>query len=255
MTIGPRKKEIDVLIQDSTSPFVQYFLMNELKTDIALTAPVAIGDEVVNVSAGHGFTGATGEHIVMFENNRVLQLAVKSVATNAITIAEPSTVVYTVAEAAIVRGNILMNVKGDVTPVEFKMEFRNFDIPIDFSQAIMTMQHGTNVPDDGKFGGLAALAKGVYYHKEDGAVFSLGNYTNNQDFKDIGATIEYTDKAPAGTNGTNVTINLKEVFGQVMRIDPDISDIVKGVVRDDIGTVAGMAKFTTSLIGSYTSGE
>ena len=92
MTIGPRKSEIDVVVQDSVSPLFQYFMMDELKTDITLTAPVAIGAEVVNVSAGHGFTGAAGEHITLFENNRYLQLAVTGVATNAISIAEPSTV-------------------------------------------------------------------------------------------------------------------------------------------------------------------
>ena len=253
--IGPGKKEVDVVIQDSTSPFIQYFLMNELKTDITLTAPVALGDEVVNVSPGHGFTGAAGEHIVMFENERVLQLAVKSIATNAITIAEPSTVEYTVDDAIIIRGNILMNVDGSGGDVEFKMKLRNFTVPVDISQVIMTMQHGANVPDDGKFGGIAALSGGVYYLKEDGSVFSLGNYTANQDFKDIGGKVEYTSKAPAGTNATDITVNMKEVFGQVMRLDPKIDDIIKGIVRDKIDAGEGMAKFTTSLIGSYTVGE
>ena len=255
MTIGPRKKEIDVLIQDSVSPLFQYFMMDEQKTDITLTAPVAIDDEVVNVSAGHGFTGAAGEHIVMYENNRYLQLAVTGVATNAISIAEPSTVAYTVADAAVVRGNILMNVDGSSTPVEFLTKLRNFTVPVDISSVVITMQHGTNVPDDGKFGGLAALTKGIYWHKHDGAVFSLGNYTMNQDFRDVGGSVEYTTKAPAGTNATNITFDIKEIFGQVIRLDPRINDFMKAVVRDNINSGAGMAKLTTSFIGSYTVGE
>ena len=68
--IGPGKKEIDVVVQDPTSPLFQYFLMNEQKTDITLTAPTVVGSSVVNVSPGHGFTGAAGEQIVLFENNR-----------------------------------------------------------------------------------------------------------------------------------------------------------------------------------------
>ncbi len=253
--IGPGKKEFDVTIQDPTSPLFQYFFMNELKTDITLTAPVGIDDEVVNVSAGHGFTGAAGEHIVLFENNRYLQLAVSGVATNAISIAEPSTVEYTVADAVVIRGNILMNVDGSSTDAQFDVKLRNFTIPIDISQVVITMQHGANVPDDGKFGGLAALGKGVYFHKHDGTVFSMGNYTTNQDFKDVAGAAEYTDKAPAGTNATNISFDIKEVFGQVIRLDPNVNDFLRGTVRDNISAGAGMAKMTASLIGSYTVGE
>ena len=255
MTVGPGKKEVDVVIQDQTSPLVQYFFMNEQKTDITLTAPISIGDEVANVSAGHGFTGAAGEYISLFQGNRYLQLAVTGVVTNAISFEEPSTVDFATADTDVIRGNILMNVDGSGGDINFDVLLRKFDVPIDISEVIITMQHGANVPDDGKFGGISALAKGLYFHKYDGSVFSLGNYRENQSFKDTGGRIEYTDKAPAGTNATNISFNIKEIFGQVTRLDPNTNDFLRGVVRDDISPAAGMAKFTTSIVGSYTVGE
>jgi len=253
--IGPGAKEFDAFIQDQTSPLFQYFLMNEQKTDITLTADVVVGDESINVSAGHGFTAAAGEQIVLFENERYTQLRVISVSTNEIFVEEPVTIAFTVAGATVIRGNILMNVNGSVTPVDFIVQLRDFTIPIDISKIIITMQHGSNVPDDGKFGGLGALTKGLFFCKENDSTFSLGNYIQNQDFKDTGGEVEYTQKAPAGTNATNVSYNIKEIFGQVIRLHPAIVDIIKGVVRDNISTGAGMSKMTASLIGSYTEGE
>ena len=253
--IGPGSKEFDVVVQDSTSPLFQYFLMNEQKTDILLTSDVSVGDEVINVSAGHGFTAVAGEQIVLFQNERYTQLRVTSVTTNAISVEEPVTIDFTVAGATVIRGNILMNVDGSGPAVEFKVHLRDFTIPIDISKIIITMQHGANVPDDGKFGGLAALAKGLFFKKENDSTFSLGNYIQNQDFKDTGGTVEYTDKAPAGTNATNIVFDIKTVFGQVIRLHPTMTDMIIGIVRDDISTGAGMAKMTASLVGSYTEGE
>ena len=250
--IGPGKREIDVVIQDPTSPLFQYFLIKEDKTDILLTAPTVVGSSVINVSAGHGFTPVAGEQITLFEDNFVSQLRVVSVAADAITVEHPLTRVFSVANTAVIRGNILMNVNGAGGDIEFKLGFRNFDIPIDISKIIITMQHGANVPDDGKFGGLAALKKGLFFKKEDGSIFSLGNYIENQGFKDVGGVVEYTTKAPAGTNATNIVFDIKGIFGQVIRLDPSIPDSIIGVVRDNI---SAMDKLTASLIGSYTVGE
>ncbi len=244
-----------VTLQDSVAPLFQYFLMNEQKTDIALTSDVSVGDESINVSSGHGFTPVAGEQVTIFENNRYTQLRVTGVAADVISIEEPITIAFTAAGAQVIRGNVLMNVDGNASPTEFMLQLRKFTIPVDITKIIITMQHGTNVPDDGKFGGLAALAKGLFFKKENASIFSLGNYTMNQDFKDTGGDVEYTDKAPAGTNATNVVYDIQQIFGQVIRVHPSTNDIIKGLVRDNISTGAGMVKLTASLIGHYTEGE
>ena len=246
---------VDVFIQDQTSPLFQYYLMQEQKTDITLTSPVSEDDTVISVSAGHGFTGASGEVISIREGDLFEQAEVISVATNDITIDIPVAKNFTVA-AEVYRGNINFNVDGSSTEVEFKYTINaNGITPIDVSKVIITMQHGANVPDDGKFGGLAALTNGLYFRKVDSTRINLGNYKINKDFIDLGAIVTYSDKAPAGTNGTNVVFDIKDVFGQVIRIDPREGDYLLGVVRDKIDAAAGMAGMTVSLLGSYTEGE
>ncbi len=244
-----------VTLQDSTAPLFQFYMQNELKDDILLTAPVSVGDEVINVSTGHGFTAAPGEQITLFEDNRYTQVRVTGVAADAITVEEPITAAFTVSGAAVVRGNILMNVDGSGGDVIFQLNLRNFTIPIDLSKVIITMQHGILVPDDAKFGGIGALTNGLFFKKEDGSTFSFGNYIKNQNFRHMGGTIDYTPNAPAGSNSTTITFDLKAIFGQVIRLRPTELDKIVGIVRDNISAGAGMDELIVSFVGSYTEGE
>lgn len=237
------------------SPFFQYYLINELKDDITLTSDVDIDDNVINVHPGHGFTAASGEVLVIWENNRYMQFSVISVSVNAITVASLSPNHFSKENAVVIRGNKNINVDGSSTPVQFKTQLRDFSIPINITCIVATMQHGVYVPDDGKFGGLPILNNGLFFRKDNVMKFNLGNYKTNQDFKDLGGVVEYTDKAPAGTNATNVFFNLSNSFGQSLRIDPHRNDIFYGVVRDDISASAGMSKMTISMIGTYAIGE
>lgn len=246
---------LDVNIQSQTSALFQYYMMNEIKTDITLTSDASIGDETVNVSAGHGFVTdavSPGERIVLWENSRFCQLIVTAVSTNTLTLEEPLACDFTSANAQVVRGNISMNVNGSVTPVDFKLQLRNFTIPIDIGTVIITMQSGATAPDDGTFGGKAALTNGVFFRKEDSVTFSLGNYKSNQDFIDNGGDVTYSDSAPSGTYATRINFDIENIFGQVIRIDPNNNDYIFSEVRDNI---SGLDRFTVSFIGSYTSGE
>ena len=249
---------VDVNIQSQTSPLFQYFLMDEQKTDISLTSEISIDASVINVSSGHGFTAASGEYILVRNGDVFTQTKVKSVATDAITVEMPIDSRYPVFGTTVIRGNINMNIDGSAAPTDFICllpESSGAQIPIDISTIILTMQHGSNVPDDAKFGGLTALTNGIYFRKVNGDRLNLGNYQNNQRFRDIGAEVLYTEKAPAGTNGTIIKLPLEDVFGQVIRLNPRTNDCFLGHVRDDIDAVSGMVKMTVSLIGSLTKGE
>lgn len=251
------QKEIDNNPQSQTSALFQYLLMNEQKIDIALTSPITKNDEVIRVSAGHGFTGATGEHLVVRKGDAFEQLMVTGVSVNDISIEMPIANSFPM-DSTIIRGNVNMNIDGVSVPTDFKFildSLSGASIPIDISTVLITMQHKNNVPDDGKFGGLAALNKGVYFRKINGFNTNLGNYATNQEFKNVGAVVEYTDKAPAGTNGTNIFIEIEKIFGQVIRLDPRLNDGIIGHVRDLINDTAGMEGLTAAIIGSFTKGE
>ena len=255
------QKEIDVVIQSGTSPLFQYFLMDEQKTDITLTSPVSIDDEVVNVSAGHGFVGpitAPGEYMVVRNGDLFFQLKVTGVVSDAISVEMPIDDDFQVSGTTVIRGNINMNIDGAVAPTDFKCLLPSASgaiIPIDLSNIILTMQHGANVPDDGKFGGIAALTKGLYFRKTNSSKTNLGNYQDNHRFADIGADVKYTDSAPSGTHGTTITLDVEDIFGQVIRLDPRKGDCFLSHVRDKVDVVAGMEKLTVSIIGSFTLGE
>lgn len=252
--IGPGKKETDVNIQSQTLPLFQYFLMNEQKTNITLTTPISVDDEVINVSAGHGFTAVAGEYMVIRIGDLFTQVEVKSVASNAITVEMPIDTPFP-DTASVIRGNILLNVNGSSIPVDFKYTCDKnggvpATIPIDLNTVVITMQHA-GAADDSLFGDSAALSNGFYFRKINGDKINFGNYKNNQKFRDLGALVEYSDKAGGGNFSTSIVFNLKKVFTQEVRLDPRTADFVLGKVRDNIV----MVKFTVSLIGSFTSGE
>jgi len=254
----PASGGIDVNIQSQTSVLFQYYLTNEIKTDITLTSEISIDDEVINVSAGHGFIAAAGEVLIIRNGDNFSQLRVKSVNSNEITVEMPMNSVFSIAGTGIIRGNINMNVNGSVTPVEYKYSnpaILGATVPIDISKIIITMQHGANVPDDDKFGGLSALVNGMYFRKINGVIVNYGNYTRNSTFREVGGEVEYSSKAPAGTSGTNITFDIEGIFGQVIRLDPNDSDELLSYIRDNIDTGSGMAGMTVSLVGSFTSGE
>jgi len=247
---------IDVHIQSQTSQLFRYILMQEIKTDITLTSAASVDDTVINVSAGHGFVGpvtAPGEYIVLRSGDFFAQVKTKSVTDNAVTIVVPLDTAFTV-DAEVIRGSSYMNVDGSSAPVSFVCSLGDSGgvVPVDVQKVLITMQSGATVPDDGTFGGIPAIANGVYFRKNNTAPVNLGNYTSNQAFREIGGNIDYTQKAPAGTYATNIIIDIQEAFGQVIRLNPRTGDTIGAIVRDDIDA---LAFFTISLLGSYTEGE
>jgi hypothetical protein len=244
----------EVFIQDTVQPLFQFFLQVEEKTDITLTAPVAVDDEVVSVSAGHGFVISPDQLITIVEGDIFEQASVINVSGNDITLSIPSGRAFTI-NAKVIRGNKNLKLDGSVTPVEALFKFydqANAFIPIDISKVKISMSHSV-AGDDGKFGGLAELTGGGFYFRRiNQDRINLGNYVNNQSFKDFGGEVDYTVKGPGGINATVITFDIKQIFGQVIRMDPDHNDQVCGVNRNDL---TGLNTFYVSLIGSYTEGE
>lgn len=241
----------DIFQQDQVTPPFQYFMMTEEKTDITLTAPVSTNDEIINVSAGHGFT--SGSMIVIAEGDAFEQAVVKSVNVNAITINIPVAGNFTTA-ATVIRGNRELNLDGSVTPVDFfaKLYGVGAVVPVDFIGAKITMIHAA-AGDLTKFGSLAELTNGFYLRKMDGNHLNLANYTKNQDFEDFGWNVRFDDRAGGGGEySTIVSIQLKESYGIAIRLNPSSGDCINGVIRDDL---TGLLSFRIQVFGHFTQGE
>jgi hypothetical protein len=248
-------KEVDNNPQSQTNAYFQYLLIDEKKTDIGLTSPVAIDDEVINVTPGHGFTGADDEYLVIRNGDLFEQTRVKAVNGDAISVSIPMPIAFSVG-ADIIRGNSNMAVDGSVTPLGYKYSSNccgdaEAITPIDISEVKIIMTHTTE-PDDSRFGNIAGgLADGMYIRKVNGERVNLGNYRTNLDFKKFGAKVEYTDKAGAGNFATEITFAMEEVFGSVQRINPRDAQYIVAFVRANIALLT----MEVSLLGSFTEGE
>ena len=244
--------------QDNTSPIVDIYLSEKLKEDITLTAPTvpnmaglpAAGDFVFNVSAGHGFTG-TGEWFEIWEGGSFQQAAVKSVATNAITIAMPIERIWTIA-AVVRRVNIGMNVDGSSTIRKFT--FAPLVSSWDISRFILNMTH-TGAGDDTKFGSLPVLANGVFSRRKNTDKSTYGNLfnaLNNADLRERSFDLNYSDKAGGGNEGTSIrrSFNGDDKNGAVVRIEGPKLQEIESFVRDDIDA---LVRFHIVLQGSAVS--
>lgn len=250
MTFGGGRGEYDVSIQSNTSNLFQAFLQTYVKEDITLTAPIAVDDEVINVSAGHGITAE--QFLIIYTDNYYWQVEVKSVSTNAISLYSPAFLPFAVTDTTIIRGSADLNVNGSVTPVIFKFGIPGANIPkIDINAALIMLAHSADGGDN-LYGGIAQLTNGFLVRKENSTKFNFGNYRCNRCYKLYNADVKPVDKPPAGQYGTEIKFKLQgqENYDQVVRIE--YGDTITGTVRDNLSTL--LYKRMT-LIGSYTSGE
>jgi len=239
---------LDVFIQDQDTPPFQYFLMQNLKEDILLVTGTAIDDEVIYVDAGHGIT--TDSYLSIREGAYQSQVGVSGVAGDDITLATPLSNAYT-TDAQVIRGNIEMNISGSYSDQIFEMEVWGTE-PIDIQTVVVTIQHD-GAGDDSKFGDLAALTNGLLFVKDGDVIHQhLGNYKQNQDFREFGATVEYSDKAGGGNYATNITYDIKKIYGIVIRVDPDYNESLQAIVQDDLND---LVRLRVSIMGQITLGE
>lgn len=240
---------VDNHAQDQTTSPFHYYLMREDKTDISLIDSVTIGGSTFIASSGHGFT-ASGEYVSIFGNGLYTQSEVVAVDADTITILSPFANLF-VPGATVIRGSIDMNVDADTTSQEFVFNYRDGIIPIDVQCIHVVLQHGS-AADDSKFGDLAALTNGVAFRKENLTVANFGVYRSNQDFKEFGAVVNYTDKAGGGNHSTTAVFKVKDIYGVVVRFDPRTQEAFIGTTRDDLST---LVRFRIALMGQFTEGE
>jgi hypothetical protein len=68
--------------------------------------------------------------------------------------------------AQVIRGNIDLNKNFSSTPAIFKFTLDENSIPIDLTGINIMMTHSAS-GDDGKFGGITAISKGLLFRKEN----------------------------------------------------------------------------------------
>jgi len=237
---------IDVNIQDQTTAQISLFLGQHLDTGLVFRSSVDQDDETVEITTT-GSTPVAGNFICIKENEYFTQMEILTVTPISgnnydLGIAIPMDHAYTTS-AHVCLQNVNMNVNGSSTPVEFFLSPTGSSTGTcwDITRMIISMTHAA-AGDDGLFGGIADLTKGVYFRVEDGTNYNLFNAKENADFAVQGYDITYpTRSGKSGVYGTRarITFNGQDKRGVVFRLCEDSDDKFLAKVRDNLSTLAG----------------
>jgi hypothetical protein len=253
--ILPRESNggIPVNVQDQTTQPVDAYFARAL-SNFTLSADTGASGEttfvyVFNATAGHGIIA--GDEIGLFDDpaNRFFFATVVNVAVNVITVDRPIDHNFT---AAITQGRIItteMAVNGSVTPVIYTVNAGA--IPIDITRTIIQMLDATAM-DDGTFGGLPALTRGLVFRHYNGWQKTVFCFKTNGEIRQFCYDVSYADKAPAGQYGlgARITFGGADKHGVVLRVQDN--DVLQWVVQDDL---TGLVSLKIAAEGHYTLDE
>lgn len=142
-----------------------------------------------------------------------------------------------------------MNVNGSSTQQIFTIINRTTN-PIDINKIAVSISD-SEAMDDGKFGGVNALAKGVTLRvkRNTGYYEHLGTLKTNGDLAMYSDGLTYSAKAPAGQNGlfAQVIFNGQEHAGVTIRLD--YLEELQFIVKDDL---SGLTSFRAMAFGHFT---
>jgi len=226
---------VDANIQDQTTPLLDSYFLKELSSFTISVDTFASTATVLSYSftatAGHGII--VGNEILLLDvaADRSFYSTVMGVATNVITIDRPIDYVFA---SATTLGRITsseMAVNGSVTEQIFTV--RAGTVPFDVTRVILQMTHASG-GDDGKFGGIAAVTRGLVMRVVDGVSKTIFNWKTNGDIKNFCFDLAYSDKAAGGENGTGarITFGGQSKHGVVIRLSD--TDKLQFIVQDDL---------------------
>ena len=241
-------KQVDAVIQDSTSPL---FIVkaSQLVAETTTTSPMALEDRVVNVADATSF--AVGQYLTVYNvaEDRVFFSEILSIASLAITVDTPADFAFPSGSIVSV-GTNNMNVDGSVTPQIFGI--RNptaTDIPSEVDITRLMFKCLTNTAVDlSKFGDIAGgITRGLVIRRVDGTYQNVFNVKTNGDFKNIMFDFDMETVSGSGQDGFTgrLTFAGQNKMGAVIRIGP--GEDLQVIVQDDL---TSLTSFTVIAEGS-----
>lgn len=225
----------DITIGDQFSDIVDYFLCRELfSLELAIDAVI----DQYTVTVVDGSSVVNGTYICIQEGTRALQAKVLSGGgTNTLTLDTPLDYAFTTA-ATIANRSPEMNVNGSVTPVVFRLA-PIAGVKWDVTRIIGSMTHSA-APNDGLFGGIDALTRGIVVRKSDGIHHTIFNAKTNGEMKERMYDVQYASAPPTGLEGTSFrrTFAGQDKNGVTIRLDGDLGESLEIIIQDDLSTLA-----------------
>jgi hypothetical protein len=241
---------IDVALQDQHTDIIGLYL-GELIDTTTVLSNTEVDDTTIDIETT-GAVPVVGNYLCLQELSKITQVEIISVTPitgnqYTLEISVPLDYAYTTDGGCSIL-NINMNANGSVTSKEFAvgplMNYR-----WDLTQMMVSMILST-AGDDGLFGNISKLSKGIYFRKENhGDNQNIFNIQDNSDFAIEGYDVDYTTRSGGqGSYGMRSRIPFagQHNRGVVVRLDGSKNEKFLAVVRDDL---TGIASFRVKVLG------
>lgn len=240
MIIGNAQGSRDVSVQDQTTPIVDAHLNRVLDT-VELLAPLAVDDltasiRVVTVPLVGDVLGLKEAGGFAFYQGEVLTVTPVAGNDYDIELDTPLDFAFGVLDIGELQ-SINLAVDGSVTPQIFEVNATGLALTAEYDiTRLMANLIGTSAMDDGKFGNLTALDKGIVIREANGTTKNIFNAKTNGEIKEHAFDLFYSDKAPAGQEGMSFrrTFGGQSKNGVVIRITGKSGDGLRCIVQDDL---------------------
>ena len=192
-----------------------YYLYQTIATPV-ISSTASVGDIVIDVVSS---TGVVAGHVITFyEGISMFQSIVVSTTATTITFASTIDFEYT-ADSLVEAGLWSMNVNGSVTTQVFSIKAPPL-AAIDVHTINLSMLDSSPM-DDGLFGGITALAPedGLLFRFVNNITKNLALIINNLGIWEIGFTLDYSEKAPAGQYGLRARRDVPNINGVTVFIN------------------------------------
>lgn len=224
----------NISVDKSTQPLILAKLANE-KATTTLDGAVTKGDTVISVVSASGMDAGDSFFIVDAANFVVEQFRILSIATNDITVDNPS---GNDIDSGVFCGssNINFNVDGSSTPVKFNLKtgLEAIDITVLISRIIIVMETSSTAAIN-EFGNVAALTNGVYLRKTTGnGSTTYFNVKSNLELSALGYDLE---GFPSGVSGNDGIRNRLTFTKMGAHIELKQGEDLELWVQDDIDTL------------------
>ena len=240
MAIDRILNTVDVSVQDQTTEIIDLHLSREIQ---ALTVAVNTNLDDTTITVTTAAEPTDGNIVCLKEGSAFYQGTILSHSANGgnwdLVLDTPLDYAYTTAGGCSER-SINLAVDGSATTQVFTVSPKNLTpgTKWDIVRFIGQIVDDTEM-DDGTFGGIAALTKGIVFRKVDGVTKNIFNARTNGDLSAHMYDVSYSDKAKQGTFGMKFrrTFGGQSKNGVVIRLAADTEDEFQVLIQDDLSGI------------------
>lgn len=233
---------LPVNVQDQASPPVDLFFSQPIGAPTSLANAVAIDDYDIVVDDATDFS--IGNYVGVFSGSsaegRFYFAEILNKVGTTLTMDTPLDFAYEAGDR-VISSTREMNVDGSSTPQVFSVTNGSVSsvITVDITRIMFSMTLST-LGDDGKFGNISKLTKGVVFRRTNGDIRNVFNIKDNGELRALCFDVNYPVRS-GGTGdfgmGARYTFAGQDKHGVVLRLMP--GDSLDIIIQDNLVPVGG----------------